>query len=248
MSTRDWSEAYFADESSVHGRGALAVSGGVEAVSRVDAASRAYNEAKDAKAAAVATYLVPVAALPSEIADWITDNEVAAEGRKRMPGWMADAVAAHDAAVEAAHDAAVEAFMESDEAEAVIAALVAARAEYDAAVAEEDAAAKEAVDQWSALSAAAGWIIVPSRSDAVEVSEKTGVHRWSGAPRTACDRMVVTVAEAAKLTHPCNADRFVPAKVVVYGEDQIKAIGFDYDLSAVLSRVTPAAQTIDSDR
>lgn len=236
MSTRDWSEAYFFDEPSVHGREALS---GLSSrpVSRIEAASAAYARAQAARADAIDTYRVPVAPLDRKVAAWVHDNEVAYEGRRPSPAWVRAAVEAHEAAQEAAQAAAIEAFLEADEAEAILGNLVKARAEYDAALAAEEAAQAAAESVYDDAIHSTGWVVCADRSTASKVAAKVGARKWDGKPETVKDRMVLTVSEALRITHPRNADRFVPETVVFHAPSSIAEIGFGPDMDLIHRRV-----------
>lgn len=242
MSTRDWSEAYFVEESSVHGREGFSVFGDAPvAADPVKVAEAAYHKALAAKEAAVAAVTPSVPALSPKVEAWIMDNEVAYEGRRSAPAWVRSAVAAYEAATKAATEAGIEAFMESDEAEEILANLVAAKAALDAAIKAKaaaeaaEAAAKEAESK--ELRSIRGWILVSGRSVALEAAIKSGRPTWNGDVGTVKDDMVVTVAQALKITHPRNPDRFIPSAIAVYDEATILDIGFGSDLNTLSARM-----------
>ena len=258
MSSRDWSEAYFADESSVHGRDPInvGISTDVNEISvLVDKAHHAdsvYRAAKQSKDNAIASVMSHVDPLPPKVEAWLEDNEVAYQGMRPMPQWVADAVAAYRAAREAATEAATEAFLDSDNAEDIIDALTAAKIAQDAAW-KDVQDAQNAADSRDPIkgtaqvvkdmkSSGAVILVAASSSDAQALARATG-WSWATHHNNMGDYPMIWVAGSVRrFTHPRNPDRFIPDRFIL--SRHTVQCGFDSDVRHAAKNIGIPCDTV----
>lgn len=242
MSSRDWSEAYFADESSVHGRDAINVgiatdvneiSVLIDKAHHADSVYRAVRQAKDDAIASVMSHVDP---LPPKVEAWLDDNEVAYQGMRPIPQWVADAVAAYRAAREAAAEAATEAFLDSDAAADIIDALTAAKIAQDAAWrAVQDA--QNAADSRDPIKGTAQFVkdlsgavvlVAASSSDAQALAKATGWPWTTHRNDMGQFPMIWVAGSVVRFIHHRNPDRFIPDRFVL--SKHTVQCGFDSDV------------------
>ncbi len=242
MSSRDWSEAYFADESSVHGRDPINV--GIATATNeinilIDNAHRAdsvYRAAKKAKDDAIASMIPHVDPLPPKVEAWLEDNEVAYQGMRPMPQWVADAVAAYRAATDASREAATEAFLDSDNAEDIIDALTAAKIAQDAAwkavqVAQDAADSRDPIKgtaQFVESLFGAVVLVAASSFDAQALAKATGWPWTTHRNDMGQFPMIWVAGSVVRFIHHRNPDRFIPDRFVL--SKHTVQCGFDSDV------------------
>jgi hypothetical protein len=238
MSSRDWSELWTDahGESSVHGNPTPYCAQGVESDAWTDAVVRAEHALRAIKARKEREIEVH-AVCPAQ---YLTlDEEAEAyrcdDSRRPTPRWLADKIAAVERHNATRLEDAAERWLESEQAEATLADLCAARAALDAAIAAraEKEAEKEAENtaRYATLDRS-GWIIC-LRGDCAEVAAATGLPICRDDGKNAQDAMVVSTTTAKRLVEGRLGDKFLPRKISVFRPDEIRSIGFWPDVCRI---------------
>ena len=237
MSTRDWSEAYNCDESSVHGRNAIEC--GIaqiasEAVNHMNHCETAYNNALKCKEEKIKSFTRKTKDYPSNVIDIMFQCD---ESMKPYPKWVREIEMDVRKDCENAHNEAVEMFMECEESEKIIENIVTTKKAFDDACEivkkeKEEIIAKDplTITLKEIEKNPLAIVICSNGMDVAEIAKKTG-KRICDSEQNIVEGCVIRIGRMNDIISPRNRNRYIPQNgVIFHNPKSIQDIGFGNEM------------------